>query len=127
MQDKYGNEITKEIWESVDLEIKSFIRRYPLHWVSFRNDLSRNQTKYQLATSGDLQKSSFRNTISFPFVMRKKTQEEIDEDPTGAKVEFGESLKDNIERHIPGFVQDDALYKAFIKRYKELFVPGEHY
>lgn len=138
--DKYGMEVTPERWEQVDSAIRSFRRRYPAHWAAFRRDLLANQTEYQLATAGDLRKSGFRNTLSFPIVARPRTAEEIELDPAASRVEFVESLKETLDALIPGFTAPDkhagkadlnrqtvpnALYREFIRRYKDLFVPGE--
>lgn len=133
MDDKYGVSVTPDRWEAVDFAIKSFIRSYPLHWSFFRNDIKANQTQYQLATEGDLKKSSFRNTLSFPVVARPRTAEETAEDPGNVGVEFVHSLKDDLDRIIPGFTESDTpdrpnrLYKEFIRRYGSLFQPGEKY
>jgi hypothetical protein len=133
IQDKYGNDVTPARWESVDLVIKGFIRTYPLHWLQFRKDMEANQTEYQLALEGDLKKSSFRNTLSFPIVARPRTQEEIDADPGHSPVEFVDSIKTTLDVLIPGFTDPDEpgkpnkLYKEFIRRYGRLFQPGEKY
>jgi hypothetical protein len=129
--DKFGVEVTPERWEQVDVAVRAFIRTYPLHWTAFQNDLKANRTKYQLALEGDLKKSSWRNTLSFPIVARAQTEAERAEDPTHSKVQFVASLKDDLEKLIPGFTAPDEagapnkLYKEFIRRYGRLFVPGE--
>lgn len=132
-EDKFGNTVTTNQWDLVDQCIKGFIRRNPLHWAMFRSDLAANETEYQLALEGDLVKSSFRNTLSFPIAARRRTPEEIAADPAGVKVELVESLKEQLDSIIPGFTAPDEpgrpnkLYKEFIRRYGHLFRPGEKY
>lgn len=140
--DKYGVEVTPERWEEADRAIKAFIRKYPLHWQMFRQDMDANQTKYQLAQEGDLKKSGFRNTLSFPVAARRRTPEEVALDPIHNEIESMESLKDTLEAILPGFTAPDEnvekrnsakevvpnkLYKEFIRRYASLFQPGERY
>lgn len=141
-QDKYGIEVTPDRWGMVDAAIASFVRKYPLHWNQFKADLSANRTEYGLAKEGDLKGSSFRNTLSFPVVGRKKTDEETAEDPGGRPYELLESLKDTLEAIIPGFTDNDGgvskkdvqagravtpnkLYREFVRRYGRSFSPGD--
>jgi len=125
--------ITADQWVAVEAEVRRFIRKYPLHWSFFRKDLAANQSTYQLAVEGDLKESGFRNTLSFPVVARRRTEQEIADDPAHGPTEFVESLKDNIEKIIPGFTQPDTqdrpnrAYKEFLRRYGSLFRPGERY
>lgn len=138
--DKWGNEVSPETWKAVDVAIKSFIRRYPLHWTHFREDIKRNRTQYQLANEGELKKAGFRNTLSFPVAYRRLTEEEKKENPEGSEIELLESLKDTIEKIIPGFTAPDEnlgkadenkvtkknmLYVEFVKRYSSILAPGE--
>jgi hypothetical protein len=140
--DKFGEEVTQDRWDQVDLAIRAFIRRYPLHWDMFRKDIIANKTMYGLAKEGELKKSGFRNTLSFPVAARRRTPEEIELDPIANEIESMESLKETLELIIPGFTAPDEnvekknsakevvpnkLYKEFIRRYASLFQPGERY
>lgn len=138
--DKFGVEVTPERWLQVEAAISMFIRKYPLHWSIFRKELMMNQTEYQLATHGDLKKSGFRNTLSFPVAFRRLTVQEKQENPEGSEIEQLESLKHTLEDIIPGFTAPDEnmekaanlkdikpnkLYREFIRRYSVYFAPGE--
>jgi hypothetical protein len=136
--DKHGVEVTPERWLLADFAIKSFIRKYPLHWMQFRKDIEANKTEYQLAREGDLKKSGFRNTLSFPVACRRLTEIERQENPEGSEIETLESL----EEILPGFTAPDEnvekaaggkqivknkLYREFIRRYASIFQPGERF
>jgi hypothetical protein len=126
-------EVTDARWELVDLAITLFIRKYPLHWRVFQRELREQRTAYNVGT-GDLEKSSFRNTLSFPIVLRRATAFEIE---TGSADEDGnvevKSLYAILEKIIPGFTApniagfDNKLYKEFIRRYKTILLAPEKY
>jgi hypothetical protein len=133
--DKLGDPVTEERWIEVGAAIASFIRRYPRHWAKIKNELSAERTRYQLATGGDLKKSGFRNTASFPVVYRKRLPEEYaeltgeEEEPDIVEVE---SLLETLQKLLPGLVAPDSkgktnrLYREFLKRFP-VFMPGERY
>jgi hypothetical protein len=142
VHDKYGVEVTPERWLAADFAIKSFIRKYPLHWMQFRKDIEANKSEYQLAKEGDLKKSGFRNTLSFPVAYRRLSEAEKLENPQGTEIELLESLKHTLEDILPGFTAPDEnvekaaggkqivknkLYREFIRRYSSLFQPGEKF
>lgn len=126
VQDKFGVDVTEERWKAVDMTIKRFIRRYPLHWDMWKKQMAAERSTYNVATEGDLKKSGFRNTASFPVVYRKVRGAVIGEDE-----EEVDSLYETLIMLLPGLVDPDKpgspnkLFKEFLRRYP-LFVPGEH-
>lgn len=131
VSDKYGVPVTEDRWSLVGMEIQSFARKYPLHWMEFKKDLQDNRTEYQLAKEGDLKKAGWRNTASFPIVYRRKTMEEIMEDPHAEDniIEVA-SLYTTLRVILPGLTEKDEkgspnkLYKEFLRRFP-IFIPGE--
>lgn len=122
--DRWGTTITEKTWANVDLAIKSFCALYPRHWEKFKKELAEQRTEYQLALEGDLRKSGFRNTCSFPVVLRPKTKEEIEIDPNADdETVVVDSLKDWLDKIIPGFTLADKpgkpnkVYGEFLRRY----------
>lgn len=130
-EDSFGLEVTEDRWKGVEDVIRGFIQAYPLHWAVWKKDLHENQTTYQEAFSGDLKKSSWRNTASFPVVYRKMTPAERLEDPYAEEdtVEV-DSLYGRLTVLLPGLTDADEkgrpnrLYREFLSRFP-IFQPGE--
>jgi len=132
--DKFGEPITEERWVIVEKEIRRFIRAYPLHWKLFKKDLAETRSRYNVATDGDLAKSGFRNTASFPVVYRRKNALELSAD-LGTEDDDGleevESLYHTLIVYLPGLTEKDEpgkpnkLYREFLRRFPE-FLPGEY-
>lgn len=103
---------TEYQWGLVDMAIKAFIAKYPLHWIEFQKQLNAQRTTYNLAKDGELKKAGFRNTASFPTI----------EDQEGNTID---SLKPVIEKFIPQLCHKKSVnYREFLKRYK-MFLPAE--
>ena len=130
--DAKDNPVTEERWWLVEQAISAFIQKYPLHWMQFQRDLKAERTQYQLGT-GDLAKSSFRNTLSFPIILRKATMVEFE---VGLADEDGlievDSLLPVLEKILPGLLKsdkggDNKLYREFIRRFKSILLAGESF
>jgi len=129
--DSFGEPVTEQRWAAVDLAVRDFIRRYPLHWNVFRKDLHENRRRFNDAFEGDLKEASWRNTASFPVVYRRMTPQERAADPNADDdlVEV-ESLYETLKDLLPGLTEADKpgapnrLYKEFLRRFP-IFLPSE--
>jgi hypothetical protein len=73
VQDKFGVPVTEDRWDKVDGAIKSFIRRHPLQWDMWKKDMYEHRRSFNLAKEGDLKKSGFRNSASFPVIEKRRS------------------------------------------------------
>lgn len=133
VSDKFGDPVTEERWNRVDIEIRDFIRKYPLHWRMFKKDIDGKRSEYNVATEGNLAKSNFRNTASFPVVYRRKTDLEVEANIGGEDDDGYEevaSLYHILLPLLPGLTERDEkghpnrLYREFLRRFP-IFVPSE--
>jgi hypothetical protein len=113
----YGWATTKATanqWALIDIAIKEFIRKYPLHWIAFQKDLRSKRSKYNVAKEGGLKKSNFRNTASFPVIY----------DNGGEQVD---SLLPVLKKIIPELTHKHSVnYATFLRKYP-VFLPGEKF
>lgn len=128
--DKFGDEVTDPRWHKVELCVREFIRRYPLHWAEFKRDLASNRTEYGLAQTGDLKEAGWRNTAAFPVVYRRAKDEDGllgTEDDDLVQVA---SLVEPLRILLPGLLERDEpgkpnkLYKEFLRRFP-VFRPAD--
>lgn len=132
VHDKFGMPVTDDRWEVVSLAIQAFIKDHPLAWQAWKRDMEMTRSKYNLATEGDLRKSGFRNSCSFPVVYRKIDKPEDGDwiDPSDDDTELVESLHEIIIAILPGLLEADKpgapnkLFHEFLRRYP-VFRPGE--
>ena len=103
-------------WEFMDMAVKAFIRKYPVHWYRFQEQIKADRTEYQLATKEhkELRKANFRNTASFPVI----------EDKDGNYID---SILPTLKKIIPNLTDKNSVnYATFLKRYN-CFLPGKKF
>ncbi len=111
--DKAHVKATERQWQLIDLAIKAYSQKYPMSWNTFVIDQqkSKNENDYVIAKEGDLKKSGYRHTASFPVVT----------DETGQVID---SLYPVLEKIIPGLTHKKSLnFIPFLKRHP-IFNPG---
>lgn len=98
-------------WAVVDLMVRAFEAHYPDGMRAWDKQLKAERREYNLAFSGDLKKSNFRNTLAFP-VMRDRIYGDDD------------CLITHLERIFPDLLKTDSRhFYEFAKRYPEFVVP----
>ena len=105
-------------WEYIDLAIKAFSVRYPVAWNAFKLDqiMRKNNADYYTAKEGDLKKSNYRLTASFPVVLAHH--------PVTGEEYVADSLYPVLEKIIPGLTKNGSKnFIPFLQRYP-IFNPG---
>src|SRR5205814_669079 len=106
-------------WELIQLAITAFKAKYTFEWNVFEIDQKsrKNDQRYWTAKEGDLKKSNYRHTASFPVILRTNPE-------TGEQVVV-HGLLPVLEKIIPGLTKKESKnFIPFLKRYP-IFNPGE--